>query len=435
LAGSPKIKAHKKFALSSERRQQVFNSLMYDVPKEIKGVLLMKKQFLASIMAITVILSGAVGFGGAYLANSLAIAPAAAAGEISTLAQSAVFDQGTAEIEANLDGYPAAMQIANLAPNGMALLNSTNSTSTPQELTIPEIAALASHSIVEIYTETVVNSGRLGQFITEGAGSGVIVSADGYIVTNNHVIEGAKKITVRLKNGADHEAALIGRDTKTDLAVLKSSASGLQPAGYGNLDKLEVGELAVANGNPLGQLGGTVTEGIISALSRNIDIDGHMMTLLQTSAAVNPGNSGGGLFNRFGELIGIVNAKSSGTDIEGISFAIPANLAKPIVDALISHGYVPGRIDLGAVLIDVLDARSAMLYRLQATGVYVAQADADSPLQAGDRLISINGVDINGTAKVKELLDTYKVGDVLSVAVWRSGKSTSVNLTLKQAKS
>jgi len=373
-----------------------------------------KKQNVALLMAITVAFSGAAGFGGTYLANNLADAPPASYEVISSPNQDTAFDWDAEQLDAYLGDY--------LASWGEAL-------------SIPEIAARASNSVVEIYTETVVSSGRMGQFVTEGAGSGVIISSDGYIVTNNHVIEDARKISVRLKNGDEYEATLIGRDSKTDIAVLRVSATGLQPAVFGNSDALVVGELAVAIGNPLGELGGTVTEGIISALSRNIDIDGNAMTLLQITAAVNPGNSGGGLFNRYGELVGIVNAKSSGSDIEGIGFAIPSNLVKPIVEALIQYGYVPGRIDFGATLVDVLDNITAMIYRVQTSGVYVSQADSDSPLQTGDRLISIDGADIKSTADVTGILDAHMVGDVLSIVVSRNGNTTTVNLALKQAKS
>jgi len=365
----------------------------------------MKRQFAALLLVITVLLSGVAGFGGVYLANNFASSPV------------------------NTYEYSSVSEVETL------LTSTVGSASESMELTIPEIAALAANSIVEIYTEAVVNSGRMGQFVTEGAGSGVIISADGYIVTNNHVIEGSRKITVRLSSGQDYEAALIGRDSKTDIAVLKINATQLQPAVYGDSDKLVVGELAVAIGNPLGELGGTVTEGIISALSRNIDIDNHMMNLLQTSAAVNPGNSGGGLFNGRGELIGVVNAKSSGSDIEGIGFAIPANLVKSIAGSLVQYGYVPGRIDFGATLVDILDARTAMMYRVQTAGVYVSQADSDSPLISGDRIISIDGKTIQSTADVNELLDAHKVGDVLSISVGRNGSATTVKLTLKQAKS
>ena len=302
-----------------------------------------------------------------------------------------------------------------------------------EALSIPEIAALSSDSVVEIYTESVTSNWRMGQFVTEGAGSGVVITANGYIATNNHVIDGASKITVLLKDGSEFDATLVGRDAKTDLAVIKIDAEKLQPAVYGDSNKLVVGELAVAIGNPLGQLGGTVSEGIISALSRSIDIDGEMMSLLQTTAAVNPGNSGGGLFNAYGELIGVVNAKSSGSDIEGIGFAIPANTVKTIVEAIIKNGYVPGRIDFGVTLIDIPDARTAMMYRVQSIGVYVAQTDESSSLRAGDRIISVNKKEITSAEDVKAIVDAGKVGDVLSITVVRNGQSIAVSYTLKQA--
>src|SRR5699024_342301 len=149
------------------------------------------------------------------------------------------------------------------------------------------------------------------QYVSSGAGSGVILTQDGYIVTNHHVIEDANSITVRTRSGDEYNASLVGSDEQSDLAVLKIDATGLTPAVLGDSTTLEVGELAIAIGNPLGELGGSVTSGIISALDREMTIDGQTMTLLQTDAAVNPGNSGGGLFNANGDLIGIVNAKSS----------------------------------------------------------------------------------------------------------------------------
>ncbi|MCL1983176.1 MAG: trypsin-like peptidase domain-containing protein, partial [Clostridiales bacterium] len=317
---------------------------------------------------------------------------------------------------------------------GILPLSAADQSTQARELSIPEIASLVANSVTEVFTEQIVRSGRMGQFVTEGAGSGVVISTDGYIVTNNHVIDGASKITVRLKNGTAYEAKLVGRDSKTDIAVLKINATGLQPAIYGNSESLVVGELAVAIGNPLGQLGGTVSEGIISALGRSIDIDGQTMNLLQTTAAVNPGNSGGGLFNRFGELVGVVNAKSSGSDIEGIGFAIPVSVVKSIAGSLAQYGYVPGRIDFGASLIDVLDARTAMMYRLQSAGVYVSWADAESGLKSGDRIISIDGKEIKSSADVSVILDAHKVGDTLAITVSRGGQNTTVNLKLKQAK-
>jgi len=395
----------------------------------------MKKQIALLLAALTIVLSGAAGFGGAFLAGSFANTSVVSQEDATVYDLNDVPERDGEDKDADFNSLIASPDDDPSA--AMSLLNNQGDTpepqtAKPQTLTIPQIAELASSSVVEIYTESVVNSGRMGQFVTEGAGSGVIITSDGYIVTNNHVIEGSARITVVLSNGDEYTAALIGRDSKTDLAVLKIDASRLKAAILGNSDKILVGELAVAIGNPLGKLGGSVSEGIISALSRSIEIDGHMMTLLQTTAAVNPGNSGGGLFNGYGELIGIVNAKSSGTDIEGIGFAIPVNLVKAITDSLINHGYVLGRIDFGATLVDVLDSWTAMMYRVHTTGVYVSRADSDSPLQAGDRIISINGKQISNSADVYELLDTRKVGETLTIVVSRNGNEVTVPLTLRQ---
>ena len=173
------------------------------------------------------------------------------------------------------------------------------------------------------------------------AGSGFIITDDGYVVTNNHVIE-CQTITIVMENGNIYSAVLLGGD-RTDLAVLKIDDKNLPTVTLGDSSELQVGELAVAIGNPLGELSGTVTAGIISALNRTITLDNQQMNLLQTDAAINPGNSGGALFNSFGEVIGINTAKNIQTGIEGLGFAIPINDAKPVVESLINFGYVRGR--------------------------------------------------------------------------------------------
>lgn len=230
--------------------------------------------------------------------------------------------------------------------------------------------------MVEVTTKT--NSGYFGEVAT-GAGSGVILTADGYIVTNHHVVDGGSAFTVRTRSGDTYEASLVGSDSQTDLAVLKIDAEGLTPAVLGDSDKLVVGETAVAIGNPLGELGGTVTSGIISALSREITTSaGATMELLQTNAAINPGNSGGGLFNSSGELIGIVNAKSVGEDIEGLGFAIPINTAKSVIEDLISDGYVRGRIDTGFTVVDLTDQATALQYGVRRP-VFISSACQTAP--------------------------------------------------------
>jgi serine protease Do len=291
---------------------------------------------------------------------------------------------------------------------------------------------------VEITTETVTTSPRSGQYVAEGAGSGIIVTQDGYIVTNNHVIDGASKITVRLKSGESYTATKAGTDAKTDIALLKIKATGLQPAVFGDSDKLKVGELAVAIGNPLGELGGTVTDGIISALDREIELDGETMNLLQTNSAINPGNSGGGLFNGSGELIGIVVAKSSGSSVEGLGFAIPINDAKSVIEQLMSSGYVRGRIDLGMTVVEVTDAQTAMAYRLQQLGLYVqavasGSAAQSAGFQAGDCLVSLDGTSITTSAGLTKILDQHKVGDTVTLGVIRNGQKLSLSLQLAES--
>jgi len=312
-------------------------------------------------------------------------------------------------------------------------LNLTNGAA-DSEMTIPEIAAATANSVVAITTESMTNSGWVGQFVTEGAGSGVIISTDGYIITNNHVISDASKITVTLADGKEYQAKEVGHNTQNDIAVLKIDATGLQPAVYGDSDKLVVGDLAVAVGNPLGELGGTVTEGIISALNRQITIGGEDMTLLQISAAVNPGNSGGALFNGSGELVGIVNAKSSGGDVEGIGFAIPINIARSVADQIIEYGYVPGQVAVGVSLVDVSNAQMAMLYRVQKTGVYIAQVNRDDlDLQVGDRIVSVAGQEVTCSSEVKSIIRKYKVGDNVTFVVERNGENVNVKVSLQES--
>ena len=205
------------------------------------------------------------------------------------------------------------------------------------DLSIAEVVEQVADTVVEITTTNVVTDRFYGQYVTSGAGSGVIISENGYIITNHHVIDGARRITVRLTDGSEFAATLIGSNADKDIALLKISATGLRAAVLGSSEALVVGQEVVAIGNPLGSLGGTVTDGIISALDRTVVIDGHRMTLMQTNAAINPGNSGGGLFNRAGELIGIVNAKQADTGIEGLGFAIPIDVAWETVETIVKQ--------------------------------------------------------------------------------------------------
>lgn len=297
-----------------------------------------------------------------------------------------------------------------------------------------------SDSVVEIRTESVQNSQRFGQFVSEGAGSGVIVTADGYIVTNNHVIDGASKITVTLTSGKEYTASLIGKDAKTDLAVIKISETSLKAAAFGSSSSLKVGEPVVAIGNPLGELGGTVTNGIISALDRQIEIDNEKMTLLQTDAAVNPGNSGGGLFNSEGLLVGVVNAKSSGSDIEGLAFAIPADTARNVIDQIIKQGYVSGRIDLGLTFKEQSSSFNLFTGSWTRGGVYITDVTYNSNaayagLKRGDIVTAVDGKQISSYSDIKKIINSHNVSDTVTFTVYRNGQSLTLSFRLQEAKS
>jgi len=304
-------------------------------------------------------------------------------------------------------------------------------------LTIPQIVQAVANTVVEIDTQNLIE-GRSRSIMQPGAGSGVIISSNGYIVTNNHVIVGADNnvvdsITVQLRDGTSFEAEVVGRDERTDLAIIRINATNLPVARFGDSDELIVGELAIAIGNPLGNLGGTVTNGIISALNRDINIDGEVMNLLQTSAAVNPGNSGGGLFNSFGELIGIVNAKPMGHGIEGIGFAIPSNQVEFISSQLMQHGYVVGRVAFGITTVDISDAFTAILFGVSQQGLYVYYSHPQSGLLAGDRIIGVNGIAVRNRAQVRTIYLNYSVGDEIEITFIRNGETYRTTTVLVQA--
>ncbi|MBE6114393.1 MAG: trypsin-like serine protease [Erysipelotrichaceae bacterium] len=305
----------------------------------------------------------------------------------------------------------------------------------PSGSSVAMVASVVSDTVVEIQTETITYASYFGQYVSSGAGSGVIISKDGYIVTNHHVISGATQITVRTKNGQEYPATLVGSDDRTDVAVIKIEGNDLPFATIGDSNTLVVGQEVVAIGNPLGELGGTVTNGIISALEREIEVEGQMMTLLQTNAAINPGNSGGGLFNMNGELVGVVNAKSSGEGIEGLGFAIPVNTAQKVVNDIIENGYVTGRVQLGISATSVNDLTSAYRYGVNRFGVYVNKVVvSNSPLKAGDLIVQIDDLMISSINDITDALYDKKVGDQVQVYVVRDRREQVVTVTLTEYK-
>ena len=317
----------------------------------------------------------------------------------------------------------------------------TAASSSGSSLTTEQVADLVSPSVVVITTEQVVYSqwSWYGQNQVEsGAGSGVIISSDGYILTCAHVVDGASNITVTIGD-KDYTATLVGEDTTSDIAVIKIDADGLTPATVGDSDGLKVGQNVMAVGNPLGELGGTVTGGMISALNRSVTIQGsssvNTMSLIQMDASVSPGNSGGGLFNMNGELVGIVNAKSSSSDAEGLGFAIPINDAIKVAQELLENGYVTGRPYLGITYLAVTDAQTAAQLGVNAYGVYVVEVVKGGPaekagLQAGDRIVSVDGTEIASKDDLGTLMQKHAAGDTLSITIARDGQMQTVNVTL-----
>ena len=308
-------------------------------------------------------------------------------------------------------------------------------------MTTAQVAKTVSPSVVVITTEQVVYSqwSWYGQNQVEsGAGSGVVISSDGYILTCAHVVSGASNITVTIGD-TDYPATVVGEDDTSDVAVLKIDATDLTPATVGNSDSLAVGESVLAVGNPLGELGGTVTSGIVSALNRSVTIQGtsstNTMSLIQMDASVSPGNSGGGLFNMNGELIGLVNAKSSSSDAEGLGFAIPINDAIKVAQDLLENGYVSGRPYMGITYLAVTDAQTAAQLNVNAYGVYVVDVVQGGPadkagLKTGDRIVSIDGTEIAQKDDLGTLIQQHAAGDTLSITVAREGQMQTVSLTL-----
>lgn len=318
-------------------------------------------------------------------------------------------------------------------------------TADKKALSTPEIVDKVGPAVVGIINKAALSNygnyygGIFGnqqqeQEVEQSSGSGVVISHDGYIVTNNHVVEGAQELVVILNTGDEYTAKLIGTDSKTDLAVLKIEADNLTYATLGNSSELRVGDTAIAIGNPLGQeFAGTTTQGIISGLNRTVTIDNKQLTLIQTDAAINPGNSGGALVNAYGELIGINTAKISSSSLEGLGFAIPIDEAKPIISDLIDSGYVTGRpvIGIGGRAVTKQDAQA---YNLK-VGVYVSSMTADSPaymagVKIGDIIVECNGKSVESVEDINEIKNQFAPGDKLKIKVYRQGNYKEITLVL-----
>ena len=307
--------------------------------------------------AAAVVFCGAVGFGGGYLGYTFA-----KGGSTGPVIYQA----------------PAASSGTGSAAGGTA--------NTADALSVTEIASKVGPSVVEVTTEAVTTNAFFGQYVQSGAGSGVIITEDGYIITNNHVVSGASQVTVRTSDGTEYPATVVGADSKTDIAVLKIEATGLTPAVVGDSDSLQVGEFTLAVGNPLGELGGTVTDG----------------------------------------------------NAEGLGFAIPVNTAIQVAEELINNGYVTGRPAMGVTVLSINDAQTAFQYGVNQAGVYVQSVNeggaADKAgLQPGDRFVSIDGTAVNSTSDITGIIGEHAVGDTIEVQVVRGTQIVTANVTLEES--
>ena len=305
-------------------------------------------------------------------------------------------------------------------------------------LSTEEIAKRVGPSIVGISCTTQTQS-YFGVQTGTSSGSGIIISADGNIMTNYHVISGGTNIKVKLNTGNEYDATVIGGDEKTDVAVIKIKANEeLHVATLGNSDEVEVGSKAVAIGNPLAsELFGTVTQGVISGVNRTITVGQREMNLIQTDAAISPGNSGGALINKYGEVIGINSVKLVSDNAEGLGFAIPINEASTIVKDLIDYGYVKGRPVIGVSVREITKELAYYNNLLTDHGLYIMSVSEGSSaekagLVRGDIIVKFDGKTVNSSTEMNKLRDKHKAGDTVSITFMRGTQEKTVNLTLSE---
>ncbi len=318
-----------------------------------------------------------------------------------------------------------------------------NEIDTTKVMTPAEVYAKYVNSTVGI-TSTVTSTNAWGQTSSSTAsGSGFILTEDGYIVTNYHVVEGGTNIKVSTYDGTSYDATIIDYDDGNDLAVLKVNATGFTPVVLGSSSNLNVGDTVLAIGNPLGELTFSLTSGIVSALDREITFsDGSVMDLIQTDCAINSGNSGGALFNLYGEVIGITNAKysgssSSGASIDNIAFAIPIDSIRSIVESIIENGYYV-KPYIGVTVIDV--TTSVQSYYGIPAGALVREVTSGGPaetagIKQSDVITAVNGTNITGSAALKRAIAKCKVGDTLELTIWRQNSTLTVTVTIGETQS
>ena len=309
----------------------------------------------------------------------------------------------------------------------------------PSPDSVPNIPQNTGLSLQDIYEKTIGSVVSIS--CSNSSGTGVVMTSSGYIVTNAHVVQNAQVITVLLSDGRSFDASLVGADTISDLAVLHIDAPDLSPAEFGDSTVLRVGDSVVAIGDPLGiELRGTMTNGIVSAINRDVTTGGRTLTLIQTNAALNSGNSGGPLINCYGQVIGINTLKMgdlySSSGVEGLGFAIPSITVKEIAEQLINQGYVSGRPSLG-ISGEGVSSFYQFYYRLP-SGMYIESVeegtDAEAKgLEPGDILISVDNVRISSMEDLRILLSNYAVGDTVQILIYRGGRQYTAELTLHEA--
>ena len=303
-----------------------------------------------------------------------------------------------------------------------------------KSLTPADVYASYVESVVGINCETSTNI--YGQISTSAtSGTGFVLTQDGYIVTNYHVIEGADKIVVSMMDGTAYDAEVVGTESDNDIALLKIDAAGLKTVAIGDSDKLIVGEMVCAIGNPLGELTDSLTVGYVSALDREVNTDGTPINMLQTDCAINPGNSGGPLFDMNGNVIGITTAKYASDTIEGLGFAIPINDVMDILSDLMNYGYVTGKPFIGITPVTISETY-AYYYNVPA-GVYVNSVEEGSAaeiagIKQADIITALDDTEVSSVSDLSAALQDYKAGDTASITLWRSGEELTLTITFDE---
>lgn len=409
-----------------QNQQPIQNNQQNQSPKKKKSG---NAGLVAGLLVAALVIGGAGGFGGSYLARRLDSGNVSGEQTTENTAPDSPEESGTAT-EGGIITAPEYVKPENEVSNDLSGLSNMASINNSQEYSYKELYDKVNESIVYIKIYVSDNSGELQAY---GSGTGVIFTTDGYVITNNHVVENAEKVSVtvddKYSDSVEMEAVLVGRDSATDLAILKISRD--QPftaAALGDSSKLDIGQEVCAIGSPMG-LQKTITNGIVSGLNRYTNSKGYVLSSIQTNAAINPGNSGGGLFDMYGNVVGIVNSKlirvsDGATTTENLGFAITINEAKPIMSDLINYGHVKGRAVLGIAAHEVTDYE-AQIYGIGSTGIFVAKINEGAPaekseLQVGDVITNVDGTKVETLEDVQDILKAKKPGDTVELTVLRS---------------